>query len=43
MRDTSSKIKAVKLSTFKSGKYVGCYAPSVIKVTQTSTFLRSIR
>ena len=26
-RDTSSKIKAVKLSTFKSGKYVGCYAP----------------
>ena len=25
-RDTSSKIKAVKLSTFKSGKYVGCYA-----------------
>ncbi len=26
-RDTSNKIKAVKLSTFKSGKYVGCYAP----------------
>ena len=26
-RDTSSKIKAVKQSTFKSGKYVGCYAP----------------
>lgn len=26
-RDTSSKIKAVKLSTFKNGKYVGCYAP----------------
>ena len=26
-RDTSSKIKAAKLSTFKSGKYVGCYAP----------------
>ena len=26
-RDTSNKIKAVKLSTFKAGKYVGCYAP----------------
>ena len=26
-RDTSYKIKAVKLSTFKAGKYVGCYAP----------------
>ncbi len=26
-RDTSAKIKAVKLSTFKSGKYIGCYAP----------------
>lgn len=26
-RDTSNKIKAVKQSTFKSGKYVGCYAP----------------
>lgn len=26
-RDTSSKIKAVKQSTFKAGKYVGCYAP----------------
>ena len=26
-RDTSNKIKAVKLSTFKVGKYVGCYAP----------------
>ena len=26
-RDTSSKIRAVKQSTFKSGKYVGCYAP----------------
>ena len=26
-RDTSSKIKAVKQSTFKSGKFVGCYAP----------------
>lgn len=25
--DTSNKIKAVKLSTFKAGKYVGCYAP----------------
>lgn len=26
-RDTSNKIKAVKRSTFLSGKYVGCYAP----------------
>lgn len=26
-RDTSNKIRAVKQSTFKSGKYVGCYAP----------------
>lgn len=26
-RDTSNKIKAVKQSTFRSGKYVGCYAP----------------
>jgi len=26
-RDTSNKIKAVKQSTFKSGKYDGCYAP----------------
>mgnify|MGYP000855497432 CR=1 FL=1 len=26
-RDTSNKIKAVKHSTFKAGKYVGCYAP----------------
>lgn len=26
-RDTSNKIKAVKKSTFRSGKYVGCYAP----------------
>lgn len=26
-RDTSNKIKAVKKSTFKAGKYVGCYAP----------------
>ena len=26
-RDTSSKIKAVKRSSFKAGKYVGCYAP----------------
>ena len=26
-RDTSNKIKAVKQSTFKSGMYVGCYAP----------------
>ena len=26
-RDTSSKIRAVKQSTFKSGKYVGCYVP----------------
>jgi len=26
-RDTSSKIKAVKQSTFKTGKYIGCYAP----------------
>ncbi len=26
-RDTSNKIKAVKKSTFLSGKYVGCYAP----------------
>lgn len=26
-RDTSAKIKAVKRSTFKSGKYIGCYAP----------------
>ena len=25
--DTSSKIKAVKRSSFKAGKYVGCYAP----------------
>lgn len=27
-RDTSNKIKAVKRSTFLSGKYVGCYAHS---------------
>lgn len=26
-RDTSNKIRAVKQSTFKAGKYVGCYAP----------------
>ncbi len=26
-RDTSAKIKAVKQSTFKTGKYIGCYAP----------------
>ena len=26
-RDTSNKNKEVKLSTFKAGKYVGCYAP----------------
>ena len=26
-RDTSNKIKAVKQSTFKTGKYIGCYAP----------------
>lgn len=26
-RDTSNKIRAVKKSTFLSGKYVGCYAP----------------
>lgn len=26
-RDTSNKIKAVKKSTFKTGKYIGCYAP----------------
>lgn len=26
-RDTSSKIRAVKRSTFRTGKYVGCYAP----------------
>ena len=26
-RDTSNKIRAVKQSTFKAGKYVGCFAP----------------
>lgn len=26
-RDTSSKIKAVKKSTYQAGKYIGCYAP----------------
>ena len=26
-RDTSSKIKAAKRSSFQAGKYVGCYAP----------------
>ena len=26
-RDTSSKIKAVKQSAYKTGKYIGCYAP----------------
>ena len=26
-RDTSNKIKAVKQSTFKAGKFIGCYAP----------------
>ena len=26
-RDTSNKIKAVKRSTFRTGKYIGCYAP----------------
>lgn len=26
-RDTSAKIKAVKHSTFKTGKYIGCYTP----------------
>ncbi|RKI69445.1 DUF4368 domain-containing protein [bacterium 1xD42-67] len=26
-RDTSSKIRAVKQSAFRTGKYVGCYAP----------------
>lgn len=26
-RDTSSKIRAVKRSSFRAGKYIGCYAP----------------
>ena len=26
-RDTSAKIRAVKRSTFQTGKYIGCYAP----------------
>ena len=26
-RDTSSKIKSVRQSTCKTGKYIGCYAP----------------
>ena len=26
-RDTSNKIKAVRQSTFKAGKFIGCYAP----------------
>ena len=41
-RDTSSKIKAVKLSTFKSGKYVGCYAPLGYKKSEADKHVLEI-
>ena len=41
-RDTSSKIKAVKLSTFKSGKYVGCYAPLGYRKSETDKHVLEI-
>ena len=41
-RDTSSKIKAVKLSTFKSGKYVGCYAPLGYKKSEADKHILEI-
>ena len=43
-RDTSSKIKAVKRSSFKAGKYVGCYAPiGYQKSPDDKQFLKSFR
>lgn len=30
-RDTSNKIKEVKLSTFKTGKYVRCYPSQTVE------------
>ena len=41
-RDTSSKIKAVKQSTFKSGKYVGCYAPLGYKKSEADKHILEI-
>lgn len=41
-RDTSSKIKAVKLSMFKSGKYVGCYAPLGYKKSEADKHVLEI-
>lgn len=41
-RDTSSKIKAVNLSTFKSGKYVGCYAPLGYKKSEADKHVLEI-
>ncbi len=41
-RDTSSKIKAVKQSTFKSGKYVGCYAPLGYKKSESDKHVLEI-
>ena len=41
-RDTSSKIKAVKLSSFKSGKYVGRYAPLSYKKSEADKHVLEI-
>ena len=39
-RDTSNKIKAVKLSTFKAGKYVGCYGRRTAGISCVKKFSR---
>ena len=41
-RDTSNKIKAVKQSTFKAGKYVGCYAPIGYRKSQEDKHILEI-
>lgn len=41
-RDTNNKIKAVKLSTFKSGKYVGCYAPLGYRKSEADKYVLEI-
>ena len=41
-RDTSSKIRAVKQSTFKTGKYVGCYAPIGYQKSQADKHILEI-
>jgi hypothetical protein len=40
-RDTSNKIKAVKQSTFKTGKYIGCYVPFGYQKARTTTTISS--